>query len=55
MKYRVEKGSDVDSKDSGGRTPLWWAANKGYEAVVKLLHEKTVEVDSKDNGGQTPL
>jgi ankyrin repeat protein len=28
---------DPDSKDSNGRTPLWWAAGNGHEAVVKLL------------------
>ena len=46
---------DPDSKDTYGRTPLSWAAEKGHEAVVKLLLEKAVDVDSKDRKGQTPL
>ncbi|RYP68349.1 hypothetical protein DL771_006735 [Monosporascus sp. 5C6A] len=46
----------VNSKDNSGRTPLWWAAAKGHEAVVKLLIERDdVEADSKDESGQTPL
>jgi ankyrin repeat protein len=48
VKLLLEKAVDVDSKDNDGRTPLWWAAGNGYEAV-NLLLEKTVNVDSKDN------
>jgi hypothetical protein len=53
----LEKGADVESKDDGGRTPLWWAAANGHEAVVKLLLEKGADVESKDDddGGGTPL
>ncbi|RYP11922.1 hypothetical protein DL767_011214 [Monosporascus sp. MG133] len=45
-----------DLKDSYGRTPLSWAAEKGYKAVVKLLlAAEGVEADSKDDYGRTPL
>jgi ankyrin repeat domain-containing protein 50 len=56
VKLLLETGKvDVDSKDTNnGRTPLWWAAENGHEAVVKLLLE-TMDVDSKDTDGQTPL
>jgi ankyrin repeat protein len=38
------------------QTPLSWAAEKGHEAVVKLLlDEAGVEPNSKDTYGRTPL
>jgi hypothetical protein len=53
----LKNGYDLDPKDSNGRTPLWWAAKDGHEAVVRLLLVKDgVDPDSKDNiWGQTPL
>jgi ankyrin repeat protein len=36
--------------------PLSWAAQRGHEAVVKLLLATgEVDVESKDNDGRTPL
>ena len=55
MKLLLEKGADVESKDSYGQTPLWWAAGNGHEVVVKLLLEKGANVESKDSYSQTPL
>ncbi len=47
---------DVNSKDSDGQTPLWWAALNGQDGVVKvLLDTGKVDVDSKANDGRTPL
>ncbi|KAI9767661.1 MAG: hypothetical protein M1840_005532 [Geoglossum simile] len=49
-------GADPDPKDSGGRTPLSWAAQCGHEAVVKLLlGVGGVDPDFKDSYGRTPL
>jgi ankyrin repeat protein len=59
--YLMSSGSDsdkveVNSKDCCGWTPLSWAANRGHEAVVKLLLETgKVDVDSKDDSGKTAL
>jgi len=51
-----ESNIGADSKDSYGRTPLWWAAHSGHEAAVKLLlGTGKVDADSKDCDGRTPL
>ena len=48
--------ADVNSKDSYGRTPLWWAALNGDEAIVKLLLETgKVDIECKDKDNWTPL
>ncbi|KAF2228994.1 ankyrin [Viridothelium virens] len=49
-------GLEVDVKDACNRTPLWWAADRGHEAIVRLLLETgKVDVDSRDIIGKTPL
>jgi ankyrin repeat protein len=39
VKLLLEKGADLESKDCSGRTPRSWAAEKGHEAIVKLLEK----------------
>ena len=53
----LKNGHNPDSKDNDGQTPLSWAANRGHEAVVRLLVERDdVAADSGDNlHGRTPL
>jgi ankyrin repeat protein len=52
----LRNGYHSDCKDTYGRTPLWWAAERGHGAVVQLLVERDdVVVDSKDNDGRTAL
>ena len=50
-------GVDVNAKDDTGRTPLLWAACKGYAEVVEVLLEHGVVVDANTKGdrGMTPL
>jgi ankyrin repeat protein len=60
-KLLLEKGAELESKDSGGHwdsgghTPLHLAAQGGHEVVAKLLLEKGAELESNDSGGHTPL
>ena len=52
----LKHGYQQECKDSWGRTPLFWAAANGHEAVVKVLVEQEdVEADSKDRYGWTPF
>jgi Ankyrin repeats (3 copies) len=56
MSYLISIARNLDSKDKYGRTPLSWAAERGHEAVVKLLLETgKADIDSKDKDGLTPL
>jgi hypothetical protein len=50
VKLLLEKGTDVESKDGVGQTPLLWARN---EAIMKLLLEKGADMRSKDGVSQT--
>ncbi|EFQ30905.1 uncharacterized protein GLRG_06049 [Colletotrichum graminicola M1.001] len=46
----------IDAKSDGGGTPLSFAAEKGNDAIVKMLLDTgKVDVNSKDNNGWTPL
>jgi ankyrin repeat protein len=47
---------NVNYKESSGRTPLLFAANREHSTIVKLLlTAKNIEIDSKDRYGATPL
>ncbi|OBT39768.1 hypothetical protein VE00_10222 [Pseudogymnoascus sp. WSF 3629] len=52
----LERDIIPDSKDKDGRTPLSIAAERGFEAGIRLLLERNdVDPSSKDNNGRTPL
>ena len=40
---------------NGGQSPLLWAAQNGYEGIIRLLLENSAELESKDKYGLTPL
>ena len=45
-----------DKPDNGGRTPLSYAADRGFEeAVEMLLGREEVNPNKPDNRGRTPL
>ncbi|KAI9860062.1 MAG: hypothetical protein M1813_006410, partial [Trichoglossum hirsutum] len=55
-RYALEKGADIEAKDTIGQTPLHFAARGDREAVVRfLVVDKGADVEVKDNDGQTPL
>ena len=41
MKLLLDRGAELESQDSYGRTALSWAAGNGHETVVKLLSSIT--------------
>jgi palmitoyltransferase len=46
---------DVDSPDQDGRTPLHWAAYKGYADTIRLLLVLECSYTLADKEGCTPL
>ncbi|KAF5324023.1 hypothetical protein D9611_008326 [Ephemerocybe angulata] len=49
-------GIDINAPDTGGRTPLIFAARNGHEAVVKLLLAAPgINVNAANTGRQIPL
>ncbi|PQE26803.1 ankyrin repeat-containing protein [Rutstroemia sp. NJR-2017a BVV2] len=50
-----EEGIEVDMTDEDGRTPLSWAAQLGYEYIVKVLLAGNASIDLEDMTGRTPL
>lgn len=55
MEILIEKGVEVNSKDSNGETPLLIGAKFGKDNVVEVLIANHADVNSKDNEGLTPL
>ena len=56
IKGLLKNGYNPDLQDSYGRTALLLAAERGHDAVVKLLLKTgKVDVESKDEYGRTPL
>jgi ankyrin repeat protein len=55
IKLLLEAGTYRESKHNRSCSPLLWAAQNRYKAVVKLLLEAGANVELKDKVGRTPL
>ena len=55
VKKILVEGGELNSKDKLGRTPLHWAAEKGYLKIAKYLIQKGAAINVTDNEGETPL
>ncbi|CAK9274542.1 unnamed protein product [Sphagnum jensenii] len=51
----LDLGIPVDLKESHGRTPLIWAADRGQLSAVEILLAKGAEINAQDIEGQTAL
>jgi ankyrin repeat protein len=55
VKLLLERGAELEAKDSDSRTPLLWATISGHEAIIKLLLERGAELEAKGSYSLTPL
>lgn len=51
----LKRGDDIDSRDGGGQTPLFWAAIRGSTSLTSLLLENGADPNARDCTGTTPL
>jgi len=55
VKSFIEAGTDVNARDKGGETPLFWAVLSDNNDVAKFLIDKGADVNAKAKDGRTPL
>ncbi|KAM3080747.1 hypothetical protein ACMFMG_005677 [Clarireedia jacksonii] len=53
--FLLRENANIEEKDSHGWTPLFWAAENGHKAVVRLLLENGADAETKDDHGLTLL
>jgi ankyrin repeat protein len=51
----LDRGADVNAVNSQGFTAMHGAANRGFDAMIKLLAERGAKLDVKDKQGRTPM
>lgn len=55
MSYLIQKGANVNVRDSKGVTPIQLATNLGFLEGVELLAAKDADLDESNDAGETPL
>ncbi len=55
VKQHLAAGTDANSKDKDGWTPLHEAASEGHKTIVELLITEGANVNAKDQDGETPI
>jgi uncharacterized protein len=51
----LEKGGDVNAKNSMGLTAIHGAANRGADDIIQFLYDHGAKLDVKDKEGRTPM
>ena len=55
MLYLMEKGLDLHTRDTCGRTPLHHAATAGNELMIVYAVASGADINKRDYEGRTPL
>ena len=51
----LDRGTDIQAKDSAVQTPLHMAASDGHEAAIGLLLDRGADTEAKDSAKRTPV
>ena len=51
----LDKGAQLEAKNSNGSTPLHHAAAKGHVEIVRLLCDRGADVEARSDNGYRPL
>ena len=51
----IDKGAQVEAKNSHGNTPLHYAAAQGHVEIVRLLCDRGADIEARGNNGWRPL
>ncbi|EPS38868.1 hypothetical protein H072_7366 [Dactylellina haptotyla CBS 200.50] len=49
----LERGADINARDEGGFTAIYWAACKGHNSTVRLLIESGADVNVRNDSGDS--
>jgi len=55
VKRMVENGTDVNTRDDYGRTPLHIAASENHTIDMQVLFDLGADINAQDDQGRTPL
>ena len=55
VRQLIEAGTDINTTDETGATPLHWAADASHTAIAELLISKGADVNATANDGFRPL
>jgi len=51
----IDKGAQLEAKNSGGDTPLLWAAFGGHIEMIRLMCDHGADVEARSESGRRPL
>ena len=51
----IQAGAEINKAEENGETPLYTAAERGHETVVRALNELGADINKAINNGATPL
>ena len=51
----IDKGAQLEAKDSNGGTPLQYASSNGHIEIVRLLCDRGADIEASDEDGWRPL